>query len=73
MILMAFVEGQTFLELDRAPNIEEEKAVIEEAVKINRIDHRPTYFFDTWAIPNFEILFERVKQFIEDGDLKLIE
>jgi len=73
MVLMKFVDGQTFLELDRAPDTEERQAVIEQAAKVNGIDYRPPHLFDSWAIPNIKTMFERVKQFIQPEDIKLVE
>ena len=73
MVLMEFVNGQTFLELDRAPNAEERHAVLEQAAKVNRIDYHPPYLFDSWAIPNIQIMYEKVKKFIQPGDLKLVQ
>ncbi|MBI2410678.1 MAG: phosphotransferase [Candidatus Kerfeldbacteria bacterium] len=73
MVLMKFVDGQTFLELDRAPDEEEEKAVVEQAVKVNGIDYHPPYLLDSWAIPNIKAMFERTKQFIQSQDIQLIK
>jgi len=73
LVLMSFVEGKTFLELDRAPNDDELRPVVEQAAKVNSIDYIPPYLFDSWAIPNIETMFERVKQFIEPDDLKLVQ
>jgi len=73
LVLMHFVEGKTFLELNRAPNNDELKAVIEQAAKVNYIDYKPPYLSDSWAIPNIKTMFERVKKFIEPDDLKLVE
>jgi len=73
MVLMKFVDGQTFLELNQAPDEEEQKAVVEQAAKINGIDYHPPYFFDSWAVPNIKVIFEKTKQFIQPDDLKLIE
>ena len=73
MVLMKFVDGQTFLELDRVPDEEEQKAVAEQAVKVNSIDYYPPYLFDSWAIPNIKAMFERTKKFIQPEDVKLIE
>ena len=73
LVLMPYVEGKTFLELDRVPNDDELKAIVEQAAKVNNIDYKPPYLYDSWAIPNLKIMFERVKQFIEPGDLKLVE
>ncbi len=73
MVLMKFIDGQTFFEIDSVPNAKERQAVIEEATKINRIDYCPSYFFDSWAIPNIKVMFEKVKKFIEPDDIKLVE
>ncbi|MBI2047857.1 MAG: phosphotransferase [Parcubacteria group bacterium] len=73
MVLMKFVNGQTFLELDRVPDEREQKAVVEQAIKVNGIDYRPPYLLDSWAIPNIKAMFEKTKQFIQPDDIKLIE
>src|SRR3989344_2287 len=41
MVLMEFVEGKSFLELNRAPDAEELQKVLEQAAKVNRIVHHP--------------------------------
>ena len=73
LVLLQFVNGKSFFELDRAPNINELRAVLEEAAKINKIDYKPPYIFDSWAIPNIEPLFDRTKKFIQKEDLSLVK
>lgn len=73
LVLMCFVDGKTFFELERAPNVEERRAIVEQAAKINTIDYRPPYLFDSWAIPNIDDMFERVRQFITADDLILVK
>lgn len=73
LVLMQFIEGHTFYELDRAPDADERKAVLEQAATVNRIDFKPEYLFDSWAIPNIRVMNEKVRQFIEPDDLKLVE
>jgi Ser/Thr protein kinase RdoA (MazF antagonist) len=73
LVLMRFVEGKTFFELDQAPDTEERKAVLEQAAKVNSIDYKPSYLFDSWAIPNIRAMFDKVRQFVEPDDLKLVE
>ena len=73
LVLMRFVEGQTFFELDRAPDADERKAVLEQAAKVNQIDYKPSYLFDSWAIPNIRAMFDKVRQFVEPDDLKLVQ
>ncbi|MCL5676115.1 MAG: phosphotransferase, partial [Patescibacteria group bacterium] len=65
--------GKNFIELGRVPNTEERKLVVDQAVKINSIDYRPPYLFDSWAIPNIKVMFEKVKKFIQPDDLKMVE
>lgn len=73
LVLMKFIEGNNFIELGRVPNPEERQKIIEEAVKINGIDYRPPYLFDSWAIPNIKIMFEKVKKFIQPNDVEIVK
>ncbi len=73
LVLMRFIEGKTFFELDRAPDDNERRAILEQAAKINAIDYEPPYLFDSWAIPNISEMFDKVKQYIEPDDLALVE
>jgi Ser/Thr protein kinase RdoA (MazF antagonist) len=73
LVLMRFVEGKSFLELDRAPTDEERKAVLEQAAKVNGIEYQPPYLFDSWAIPNIHAMYEKIKQYIEPEDLALVK
>lgn len=73
LVLMKFIEGKDFIELGRVPDTDERRAVIEQAVKVNRINYHPSYLFDSWAIPNIKIVFEKVKGFIQSEDLKLVK
>lgn len=73
LVLMRFIEGETYFELDQAPNDTERRAVLEQAAKINEIDYKPPYLFDSWAIPNIRAMFEKVKQYVEPDDLVLVE
>lgn len=73
LVLMRFVEGKTFFELDRAPDEDELTAVLEQAAKVNKIDYKPSYLFDSWAIPNIRAMFDKVKQFVDPDELPLIE
>lgn len=73
LVLMRFVEGRSFLELDRSPSDEERKAVLEQAAMVNSIDYEPPYLFDSWAIPNIHAMLEKVEQYIAPEDLLLVE
>lgn len=73
MVLMEWIQGKTFLELDRVPNSEELASIIEQAAKINQIDYHPTTLYDSWAIPNIKEMFAEVRGFLGAQDLLLVE
>jgi len=73
LVLMRFIEGKTFFELNRVPNRDELKMVIEQAAKVNSINYHPPYIFDSWAIPNIQVMYDKTKQFIKSEDLPLVE
>lgn len=73
LVLMDYIAGNTFLELDRAPNEIERSAILEQAALINKIDYHPPYLLDSWAIVNIEVMFDRVKQYIQPEDIVLVE
>lgn len=72
MVLMEFVEGDSYLQLGRVPTSSERRAVLEQAALIHRIDYHPAYVFDSWAIPNMGSLLERTRQYIDRADLPLV-
>lgn len=73
LVLMRFINGKTFFELDRAPDENERYAIFEQAAKIHAINHEPPYLFDSWAVPNIREMFDKVKQYIESSDKALVE
>ncbi len=72
MVLMHFIEGNSYLSLDTVPSADERKAVLEQAALIHKIDYHPPFVFDSWAIPNFVILLERTQQYIDTDDVPLV-
>jgi len=72
-VLMRFVEGKTFYELDRAPDDAERQAVLEQIKRVGGINYQPTYLFDSWAIPNIRAMLDKVRQFVASEDLQLAE
>lgn len=73
LILLRFVEGKTFYELGRAPTAAERRSIIEQAAKINQIEHRPPYAFDMWAVPNIGELYNSIQKFMPTEDHQLVE
>jgi len=73
LALLKFVAGKTFYDLGRPPDDDERKAVIEQTAAVHRIDYKPAYLMDSWAIPNIRSMHDRVRQFLEPEDSALIE
>lgn len=73
LVVLEFVEGKTFYELGRPLTDDELEAVVAEAAKINQIDYSPPYLFDSWAIPNVEKMYEKVREFLSPDDLALAD
>lgn len=73
LVLMDFIEGKTFLELNTIPDSQERRAILEQATMINRISYQPPYLFDSWAIPNIRVMYGKVKQYIGAEDMRLVE
>lgn len=72
LVLMEFVEGQSYLMLNKVPTRLELRKVVEQAALINQIDYHPPLLFDSWAIPNIESMFQNTKKYIQNDDLKLV-
>jgi Ser/Thr protein kinase RdoA (MazF antagonist) len=73
MIAMDYIEGDSFWASDRVPNDAELHEILRQASLINAIPYHPSYCYDSWAVPHIKELYERVKQFVPPGDLRLAE
>lgn len=72
MVLMTYIEGKTFFEMNRTPNKEEIAHIVEQAAKLHKIDYRPKYLFDSWSVQNMQKMIDSVKEYIDDDGMKLV-
>ncbi len=71
--VMDFIDGKDFF-TSKAPITKKDVIVLaHQASLINSINIKPPKIYDTWAIPNFPLEFERKSQYLEKDDLKLIK
>lgn len=70
-VVMDYINGQSFHDLDRQPTDKELELIIGEAVKITELDIKPPFIYDSIAIVNLLDMFERVTPYLsaEDADL----
>lgn len=73
LVVMRFIAGKTFYDLSVTPCSDDLALIAAEAVKINRINYDPPYLFDSWAIPNMQWMFDKVKDHLTDEGRRLVE
>lgn len=73
LVVMRFIAGKTFYDLSATPSSDDLALIAAEAVKINSIDYDPPYLFDSWAIPNMQWMFDKVKDHLTDEGRRLVE
>lgn len=73
MVVMRYVLGKTFYELQRSPTDEELGLIAAEAVKINRLDIAPEQLFDSWAIPNLRWMYEQTREHLDAEGARLVD
>ena len=73
MFVMQFVDGKTFYDLRKKPTEKEIRFLAKQAALINKIDLRPAYVYDSWAIPNFLKEYEEIRGKLKKSDQNLID
>lgn len=72
LCVMEYVDGKTFYELQTAPTNDEIRFIIKQAALINKIDIKPAFVYDNWAIINFLEQYEKKNQYLNKADTDLI-
>src|SRR3989344_7362012 len=73
LCVMEFVEGESFYESKSLPLKEEIRDLVKQAAKINKIQLKPSFIYDSWSITSFPKEFEKVSNYLEKVDLDLIK
>lgn len=73
LVVLEYVEGKTYFETMSAPSNQELNDLIIQLFHLHQSTYKPGYVFDSWAIPNFEEMYEKVKNFVFGEDLRLLE
>ena len=68
-----YIDGKDFFSLGIAPTEHELDKVVTIAAKLQSIDYRPPFVYDTWAINNFVKEFESKEQNLEPKYLELVQ
>ena len=71
--VIQYIDGSNFFDLKRKPSIEELKKIVDIASNLNKIDYRPNFIYDTWAITSFCNEFKKKKKYLDEKYLKIVE
>ena len=73
LCVMQYIDGDTYYDLKRKPNAQEIQSIIQQAARINSIDLKPEFEYDSWAIMNFLKEFENKGKSLSSEDQQLLE
>jgi Ser/Thr protein kinase RdoA (MazF antagonist) len=73
LIVMEYINGKTFYELQTTPNEEEIKFIVKQATLINKTEFKPSFVFDHWAITSFLQEYREKEKYLSESDNKLIK
>lgn len=71
--ILQYIDGQNFFDLNRKPTLSELEKIVNIASSLNKIDYRPNFIYDTWAITSFCNEYEKKHKYLEDKYLEMIK
>ena len=71
--VIEYIDGKNFFDLNRKPNLDELIRIVDIGCNLNKIDYKPNFIYDTWAITSFCNEFEKKKQYLEKEYLDIVE
>lgn len=72
LLVMEYIDGKDFYSLGILPNLEELKIIGQQLAKLNKIQFKPPFIYDRWAIVNFAKEYELNKGLLNKEDNKKI-
>jgi len=71
--LIEYIDGDNFYNLGIYPSEDELDILIDVAHKLTKVNYKPSFFYDEWAIPNFSNELYQKRKFLTAQQLSLIE
>ena len=71
--LIEYINGDNFFDLKRKPSFDELMKIVDIGSNMNKINYKPNFIYDTWAITSFCDEFEKKKKYLEEKYLKIVE
>jgi Ser/Thr protein kinase RdoA (MazF antagonist) len=73
LFVMQYINGRSFYDLNLKPTRPEIRFLSQQAARINQLEYRPKYVYDDWAIVNFLPEYEKIRDYLSERDVSLIE
>ena len=71
--IIDYIDGSNFLELSRIVTIEELMKIVDIGCTLSRIDYKPRFIYDSWAITSFCEEFDKKREILDDKYLNILE
>ena len=71
LCLMEYVNGKSFFALRIEPFLKEARLIVQQAVKINKLQLKPKFVYDSWATTNVLKEYQKKKKYLDNLHSKL--
>lgn len=71
--VIQYIEGKDFFKLNRKPTDKELKEIVNIASNLNKMDYKPNFIYDTWAITSFVNEFEKKSKYLNQSYFNMIK
>lgn len=71
--VIEYIDGENFFDLNRKPTSQELEKIVNIASNLNKIDYKPNFIYDTWAITSFCNEFEKKSKYLDTKYLNMIK
>lgn len=71
--VIQYIDGKNFFDLNRKPTDKELEKIVNIASNLNKIDYKPNFIYDTWAITSFINEFERKSKYLNNEYLNMVK
>lgn len=72
LCVMEYVDGKDFFSLKYKPTSDEIKFLAHQSALINSVKIKPSYVYDSWAVPNFLKEFRKKSKYLKKEDFEML-
>lgn len=71
--VIEYIDGENFFDLNRKPTMDELKKIVNIASNLNKMEYKPNFIYDTWAITSFCEEYEKKYQYLDEKHLGMVK